>query len=78
VRSVLEAKWEQNQDEWHFEIKANAFLYHMVRKIVFSQVAVGKGKISRVDLKNALEGKGELPSGIAPPNGLNLIEVGYY
>ena len=65
------------EDEWYFEIKANAFLYHMVRRIVFAQIAVSQGKITLEDLIDALEGSIELPSGIAPPNGLTLEEVNY-
>ena len=30
---------------WRFEVQANAFLYRMVRRMVFLQVAVAQGKI---------------------------------
>jgi len=77
TRTVFNAGWKQCGDEWTFEIKADAFLYHMVRRIVFAQIAVIQGKISKNDLTAALEGSFELPSGLAPPNGLTLVEVGY-
>jgi len=77
IRTVFNANWKQYGDECSFEIKANAFLYHMVRRIVFVQIAVSQGKIEKEDLTGALEGKIELPSGLAPPNGLTLVEVGY-
>jgi tRNA pseudouridine38-40 synthase len=76
-RTVLDAKWQLVGDEWQFEITANAFLYHMVRKIVHAQVAVGQGKIKIEDLVRAIEQQSELPSGLAPAHGLTLVEVSY-
>ena len=49
----------------------------MVRRVVYSQVLVSKGKITERDLVSALNRQGVIPSGIAPPNGLTLVEVGY-
>jgi len=76
-RTVLDAKWQLVDDEWQFEIKANAFLYHMVRKIVHAQVAVGQGRIKIEDLARAIDHQSDLPSGLAPAHGLTLVEVGY-
>src|SRR5688572_7001124 len=40
VRTVMKAEWSQSEeDEWHFEVQADAFLYRMVRRLVFVQVA---------------------------------------
>ena len=77
TRTVFDANWTQHEDESYFEIKADAFLYHMVRRIVFAQLAVDQGKISGKDFARALEGSLDLPSGLAPPKGLTLLEVGY-
>lgn len=76
-RTVLDAKWQLFDDEWQFEIKANAFLYHMVRKMVHAQVAVGQGRIEFENLVRAITHQVELPSGLAPAQGLTLVEVGY-
>jgi len=76
-RTVLDAKWQLVGDEWQFEITANAFLYHMVRKIVHAQVAVGQGRIKLEDLIQAIDHQSDLPSGLAPAHGLTLVEVGY-
>ncbi|HBG74252.1 MAG: tRNA pseudouridine(38-40) synthase TruA [Chloroflexi bacterium GWB2_49_20] len=76
-RTVLDAKWQLVDDEWQFEIRANAFLYHMVRKIVHAQVAVGQGRITIEDLTRALEHQAALPSRLAPAHGLTLVEVSY-
>lgn len=77
VRTVMAAKWRLVNEEWQFEIQANAFLYHMVRKIVHAQVAVGQGRILKEDLLQALENQTNLPSGLAPAHGLTLVEVSY-
>ncbi len=76
-RAVLDANWQLTGDEWQFEITANAFLYHMVRKVVHAQVAVGQGRIKIDDLAQAIEHQTGLPSGLAPAHGLTLVEVGY-
>jgi tRNA pseudouridine38-40 synthase len=84
VRTVMKAQWMQTQeDEWHFEVQADAFLYRMVRRLVFVQVAVARGKVlaeavARSLVKPAAAGKrSEIPSGLAPAPGLTLVEVTY-
>ena len=83
VRTVMNTSWQARDDEWHFEVQANAFLYHMVRRLVFVQVAVAQGKISVEAVVHSLAGqaegldRSELHSGLAPAHGLTLVEVTY-
>lgn len=83
LRTVINASWQTKNDEWHFEVQANAFLYHMVRRLVFVQVAVAQGKISVEAVSDSLAGqaevleRSELPAGLAPAHGLTLVEVMY-
>jgi len=83
VRTVMSASWLAKEDEWHFEVQANAFLYRMVRRLVFVQVAVAQGKVLVDALARSLAGqakepeRSELPSGLAPAHGLTLVEVMY-
>jgi tRNA U38,U39,U40 pseudouridine synthase TruA len=50
----------------------------MVRKLVHVQVAVGQGRLSAQNIAAALEGQPpNIPGGLAPANGLTLIEVTY-
>ena len=77
VRTVMHAAWEYREGEWRFEIEANAFLYHMVRRIVYLQVRVAQGKISKEELHRALHQQEQILPGIAPPNGLTLEAVRY-
>jgi tRNA pseudouridine38-40 synthase len=76
-RHLMRACWEKQADEWHFEVQANAFLYHMVRRLVRSQIVVAQGKFPQETFARALADQVELPSGIAPSNGLTLVEVSY-
>ncbi len=80
LRNVFSAEWQQQADEWSFEIQADAFLYRMVRRLVFVQVAVGQGSLPAEALAQALQNKPgvhSVPTGLAPPNGLTLVEVRY-
>ena len=92
VRTVLKAEWQQiSEDGWHFEVQADAFLYRMVRRLVFVQVAVAQGKTSVEAIANSLAKQppagirsgcrqgatATLPSGLAPAHGLTLVEVKY-
>lgn len=83
LRTVMKASWQAKDDEWHFEVQANAFLYRMVRRLVFVQVAVAQGKISVETVAGSLAGqaderaRSELLSGLAPAHGLTLVEVTY-
>lgn len=78
VRTVIKAGWRAQDDEWFFEVQADAFLYHMVRRLVFVQVAVGQGKFPAQIVTEMLAGRcGLVPAGLAPANGLTLVEVTY-
>jgi tRNA pseudouridine38-40 synthase len=85
VRTVLKSEWSQTEkDEWCFEVQADAFLYRMVRRLVFVQVAVAQGKVSVETVANALvnpakaESRSAIPAGLAPAHGLTLVEVTYH
>src|SRR5512140_1663554 len=45
VRTVFLAEWQNRDDEWTFDIQADAFLYRMVRRLVYVQGAVGQGRL---------------------------------
>jgi tRNA pseudouridine38-40 synthase len=89
VRTVMSAEWRNSGDEWTFDIHANAFLYHMVRRLVYAQVSVGQGRFIPETLLRALERdasivrenseevKDRIPTKLAPARGLTLVEVCY-
>lgn len=83
IRNVMKAEWLPGAgryagDELDFEITANAFLYHMVRRLVYAHIAVGQGILDLEDLKPHLQNpESELVQGLAPPQGLSLVKVSY-
>ena len=84
VRTVMKAEWQQvSEDGWYFEVQADAFLYRMVRRLVFIQVAVAQGMTSVEAVATALAKhfpagtRSRIPSGLAPAHGLTLVEVRY-
>jgi tRNA pseudouridine38-40 synthase len=77
-RTVLSAEWKLEGTGLVFAIVANAFLYHMVRHLVSLQIEIGQGRSSVEVIRKYLQG--EMPSpvqGLAPPQGLVLVEVEY-
>jgi len=79
VRTVFQAGWQEDGIDLFFEISANAFLYHMVRRLVYLQVMVGQGRLGLEVIPQSLQphGKGDLIKGLAPAQGLRLVEVCY-
>jgi tRNA pseudouridine38-40 synthase len=81
----MKAEWSHpEEDEWNFDVQADAFLYRMVRRLVFVQVAVAQGKLPAEAISRSLadqvssERRGEkLLAGLAPAHGLTLVEVIY-
>jgi tRNA pseudouridine38-40 synthase len=77
VRMVYKASWKPQAGGLLFEISANAYLYHMVRRAVFMQVLVGQNRLSLADLSEAVRKAKPQTPGLAPPQGLSLVEVRY-
>jgi len=79
VRTVFRADWRAQEDELHLDISANAFLYHMVRRLVYLQVMVGQARVDLEIIPQSLQlaGKGPSVRGLAPARGLSLIEVDF-
>ncbi len=82
VRTVLLSEWHEAEPvgKWQFDVVADAFLYRMVRRLVFVQVAVAQGRCSTEAVLKALD-RGSpisgLPAGLAPAHGLELMQVDY-
>jgi tRNA pseudouridine38-40 synthase len=77
VRTVMSARWSGSATEWQFEVQADAFLYRMVRRLVFVQVMAAQRRITIEDVRQALDAQTKLRAGLAPAHGLSLIEVTY-
>lgn len=78
VREIFVNRWTKvSDDQFLFEIEANAFLYHMVRRIVFLQTAYAMGTVSEEALVNAVRYGIDAKPGLAPARGLRLQRVNY-
>lgn len=82
VREVLRSEWFTQEMPtgilYVYHIEANAFLQHMVRRIVGVLVEVGRGRLSLDRFREALV-SGVMVNGVtlAPPQGLVLESVRY-
>ncbi len=79
TRRVLEADWIcQSGGRLRFEVTATAFCHQMVRSLVGTLVAVGRGSLHASDVAAILrsQDRQRCPD-VAPPQGLCLWEVGY-
>jgi tRNA pseudouridine38-40 synthase len=78
IRTIFTAEWSQDGHDLVFEIKGNAFLYRMVRRIVFLLTKIGQRKFTHVEVKEKLRYCADRPvQGLAPSRGLYLTEVFY-
>jgi len=77
LRTILQSKWTAADDQWIYDVVADAFLYRMVRRMVQGQVAVGLGKFPVSDFRKAVLDGMPFPAGLASPAGLTLVEVKY-
>ncbi|KAA3647002.1 MAG: tRNA pseudouridine(38-40) synthase TruA [Chloroflexi bacterium] len=77
IREVFETIWQREGDRLSFEVEANAFLYHMVRRMVMVQVEVGQGFRDADLIEESLDNPQDEIQGLGPPNGLSLIQVKY-
>lgn len=77
-RQISQLAWSQEADRQWIDIRADAFLYHMVRRLVGATLEVVSGKKTLAELKASIADPGlRWESGLAPAHGLCLEEVGY-
>jgi tRNA pseudouridine38-40 synthase len=73
---VMEARWESVGDEHRFTIRANRFVYMLIRSLVGLMIRIATGKTDISVLSRAL--LGERPKiFMAPPQGLTLMNIEY-
>lgn len=78
MRNLKHIHWQAVDDGLLFDVTGNAFLYHMVRRMVACQVAVAQGNLPLSMLEELLAAPGTPPAlPLAPANGLCLVQVVY-
>lgn len=76
--TIMQARWEQDEDDYVFTIQANRFLRNMVRSIVGTLLEAGRGKIGVEDMRQIIEAKDRGRAGTSVPGqALFLEEVEY-
>lgn len=75
-RTLSTSRWVERGDELVYEIRGNAFLRHMVRVLVGTMLAVGRGEVAIDEFRAMLEGATRSEAfNTAPPHGLCLVDV---
>lgn len=78
MRNVMSVGVQRYNDIVAIDIKANAFLHHMVRNIVGTLLDIGSGEKPISWIAQLMSKKDRTLAGItAPPNGLFLVNVDY-
>lgn len=78
VRVIYRAEWKPEGEYLIFDIIGNAFLYHMVRRLVHTLTSVGQARLSVEEFNRYLDNGLLNPvRGLAPAQGLVLVEVIY-
>ncbi|MCW2922541.1 MAG: truA [Thermoleophilia bacterium] len=75
-RTIVTSRWIERGDELVYEVRANAFLRHMVRVLVGTMLAVGRGDCTVEEFAAMLAGAPRSEAfQTAPPQGLCLVDV---
>jgi tRNA pseudouridine38-40 synthase len=78
VRTIGRSEWLEADDELHYEIEGQGFLYNMVRALVGTMLLVGRGKLAVEQFAAALEARDRRAGGpTSPARGLTLVDVRY-
>jgi tRNA pseudouridine38-40 synthase len=78
VRAVEESSWEARDGLLAYGIRANSFLYGMVRGLVGTMLEVAGGKRELANFARLLDGDERSAAGpAAPARGLTLVSVSY-
>ncbi len=75
IRRIFSADWVEEKDGMSFTIVGNAFLYHMVRRIVYVLVRIGLGELPVETVRLGLESGSTGIVSLAPARGLSLEAV---
>ncbi len=82
IREVFTSRWDLEANDqgrfYIYRVRATAFLYHMVRRMVGTMAQVGIGKINLVEFEEILLSRDiQRAKVLAPAMGLTLEAVGY-
>jgi tRNA pseudouridine38-40 synthase len=78
LRRVYVSEWNRDGNRFVYHVEAGGFMRHMVRAMVATMIAVGRGQLAPAQVTTQIEARdrARVPAA-APPTGLFLIEVRY-
>ena len=77
-RDITAISITRDRDWIHLQVTANAFLQHMVRNMMGTLVAIGRGDEQEDWAGEVLVSRDRKTGGVAaPPHGLTLVNVAY-
>lgn len=75
---IMEAEWQETEDQLVFTIKADRFLRNMVRAVVGTLLDVGQERITLEQFEQIIESKDRCKAGTSVPgNALFLCDIEY-
>ena len=75
---MMQANWDVQGHEIHFNVTADRFLRNMVRAIVGTMINIGLGKLKPEDLHHIISSKNRSEAGYSvPAHGLYLTKIAY-
>lgn len=78
IRTIYASQWQREGPELVYTIRGTGFLHHMVRNLVGTFLMVGKGSLTKQDVKRILEERNRsAAAATAPASGLFLVSVEY-
>lgn len=78
ICKIMQAEWQEVNDQLVFTIKADRFLRNMVRAIVGTLLEIGQGKITIGEFRRIIESKDRCRAGMSVPgNALFLCDIQY-
>jgi tRNA pseudouridine38-40 synthase len=78
LRTIYTSEWKRDGAELIYTVRGNGFLHHMVRNLVGTFLMIGKGSLSKPDLRRILEARSRsAAAATAPASGLFLVSVEY-
>ncbi len=78
IRAIFASQWRHEDDLLIYRVRGDGFLHHMVRNLVGTFVAAGRGRIAPAEIRRILEARSRSAAGAtAPARGLFLDSVEY-
>ncbi len=79
LRRVFVSEWRRAADRFVYRVEASGFMRHMVRTMVATMVAVGRGKLQPAQVTALIEGRDRalVPASAPPVADCFLVEVRY-